>query len=199
MGIADLEVANLQVRGAPLLVTTTEFNASLPGFEIEVEPSLSVFTTDKENNRHDLLRLGKEQIIIPRVTYDPSGSDGFYLKMQVRVWGHIEGGEVSKSAAGWAQTNGSFLRLGPMGQLTLVSPGFSIFKSSSVTTTLGYLGTVYGSSDFDFYFNLNGALAFYEEKETGRKISLVVQYTNGSLMLTGDSVNLLTLGLGIVY
>jgi hypothetical protein len=180
----------LQVRGAFVYGTDTGFRASLPGYEIDMEPRSFALTQYR-------LSLGERNILWPRKPVSKEGGDQSLLDYQLRVWLHTEGGDIQDNGKTWNAVEGSFFRLGPVVQLRINFP--QLYKGFSITGQYSHLSALEGSDQHESLWKLSAALTLYKDKETGRKVSLTTDYINGGLDFTKQEVETLTFGLSVIY
>jgi len=187
--------AGLDLRAAGVYATDTEGNANLPGYEIDLEPRWNI----------PFLRLGYTHLWIQKApTKDPSEAgpiDDVVLATKLRVWLHMEGGDVQDNGASWNPVTGSFFRLGPTTQFQLTMPHAFLGKAFSLTLLYSYLNAISGSDAHHSYFTVSGTYDLYKSDFTGenRKISLTAQYQKGGLNFTKEDVDTFTLGLGVLF
>lgn len=143
----------IQLRGAGVYATDTEHRASLPGFEAELEPRI-LWPEGSIANRY--FKIGFRNIHWRKYPEKEDGSDQSLLDYQVRVWLHVEGGEVQHAAESWKSTEDSFFRLGPFAQLRVNMP--QLFKGFSLSALYAYLPQTDGPREHDSFFSASAAL-----------------------------------------
>jgi hypothetical protein len=182
-------VTGLQLRGAFVYATDTAGRASLPGGEFDIEPRW----------QGDKTALGYKNVLIKKQPLKDDDSDNSALDYQVRLWLHIEGGDVQDNGKTWDQSGGSFFRLGPTVQFQLNAPKLVLGKEFSVTTLYTYLSPVSGSDAHNWFVKVTGALTLLKDEQLNHKISLTADYQKGGLNFTKEDVDILTLGVGVLF
>jgi hypothetical protein len=180
----------LQVRAAGVYVTDHDYRAGLTGLEVDLEP--------RWMGNH--LNLGYRTILWPKKSPAlADGSDDAFLDAQLRVWAHLEGGEVQDVAASWLPSNESFFRVGPTVQFQLRAPALPGERTLSLTALYSYLAAVSGPSDHASYLQATLSYDLFRDKELNHKVSLNASYERGGLNLTKQDVDTFTLGLGVLF
>jgi hypothetical protein len=180
----------IQARGAFVYGTDTGLRARLPGYELDIEPRSFAFAGYR-------LSVGERNILWPKKPVSKDGSDQSLLDYQLRIWMHLEGGDIQDAGKTWNAVTGNFLRTGPVVQLRINLP--QLYKGFSVTGQYSDILAISGRDDHQSLLKLAAALTLYKDKETGRKISLTAEYLNGGLDFTKQQVETFTLGLGVIY
>lgn len=180
----------IQARGAFAYGTDTGFRARLPGYELDLEPRSFALAKYR-------LSLGERNIVWPKKPVAKDGSDQSLLDYQLRVWLHMEGGDIQDVGKTWNAVKGNFFRLGPVVQLRINLP--QLYKGFSISGQLSDLPAIYGPSEHESLLKLSAALTLYKDKETGRKVSATAEYVNGGLDFTKQQVETFTLGLGVIF
>jgi hypothetical protein len=90
---------SVQLRGALVYGTNTGFQVSMPAFEVDLEPDLSWRPLDadvkgKPGFATKYLSLGYQNILIHRKPDLKDKSDNSWLDYQLRVYLHVEGGNL---------------------------------------------------------------------------------------------------------
>ena len=181
--------AGLQARAAFVYATDTGHNASLPGFELDLEPRW----------QNPIFPVGFRRILLHKAPLLEEGSDQSLLDYQLRMWLHTEGGDVQDNGKSWDTTNGSFSRLGPTVQLQLQAPRLALGKDFSITMLYSYLATVSGSGAHRSFFKVSAVYNLIKNDLLNHKISIAAEYQKGGLNFTKEDVDTFTLGLGVLY
>jgi hypothetical protein len=190
----------LQFRGAFVYGTDTGFRASMPAGELDIEPQFLFETgpTDQyEAWRQNWWGIGYRNVLIPKVPRSDDWSDNSLVDWQVRTWLQLEGGHLQRNGAKWDTVDGSFFRLGPTVQGTLNFP--ALVRGFSINGQYSYMGTVDGPSGRNNLWKVGGALTLYENKTLHQKVSLTADYTKGSLLLSKQPVDVVNVGIGVVF
>lgn len=182
--------SGLQVRATPVFATDTGWNAKAFGFEMDLEPRWQA---------KGIPPLGYRRILIGKQPLKDDETDKSRLDFQLRSWVHLEGGDVQNTGKSWDTTEGDFLRMGPTVQLQLNAPGLVWGKDFSVTTLYSYYPALSGPDDHNSFWKISGVLNLFKEEEYNRKVSLTIEYQRGGLVFTKEDVDILTVGLGILY
>lgn len=179
---------DLQLRAAGVRVTDQNHRAGLNGFEVDIEPRL----------HYKQGFLGYQTILWPKIPVKVDKSDVSFLNAQLRVWLHMEGGDVQDVGTSWAPVKGPFFRLGPTVELKLISPAMPGF---SLTTLYSYLSAVSGSTTRPSYFSTTLGYALFSDltAEYNHKITINTKYERGGLNFTKQQVDTLTIGLGVLF
>jgi hypothetical protein len=188
----------LQVRGAPVFGTDTGFRARMPGYEFDVEPSWLFNNGPAEDCNY---KIGFKNILLYKSPLLEDSSDQSVLDYQVRLWTHMEGGDIQDTGKGFAATPGSFFRIGPVAQLRVNSffPVPLLSKGLSFTAQYSYLPAIDGPKGHDYLLNLAAALTIREDKANHQKLSITASYTDGGLNFTKQNVDTFTLGLSVLF
>lgn len=184
----------LQLRAAPVYGTSTSFNGRMPGAEADLEPSW-LFNNSQGNEC--LFKIGYRNTLLRKEPLLEDGSDQSRLDYQLRVWLHVEGGDIQDVGTSFAPVRGSFFRLGPTAQLRINFP--TLYKGFSVTAQYTYLPGIVGPADHASLFSINATLAILADKAQHEKVSLNAGYTNGGLDFTKQNVDTFTLGLSALF
>lgn len=193
-GYAEVQLAKnpstgVQLRAAAVYATDTGFAARLPGYEVDIEPRLNFLP----------FPIGYKKVWISKAELKDDKSDNSLFETQLRIWLHIEGGEVQDNGGTWKTTKGSFFRLGPTVQLQAKWPKLMFGRDASVTALGSYLEPVSGVSTHNWYFKFTGVYDIFKDEERNQKISLNVNYEKGGLNLTKEDVDTFTIGMGILF
>ncbi len=187
-------VLGLQERIGLVYDTDTSLRARLPGAIFELEPQLFYnFRSNPENTPFPWLSLGWNNVV-GELNHGKRA-----LLFQVRTWLHLEGGDIQESGTSWNVVKGSFLRMGPevRGQITIPA-----LNDLSISAEYDYLPTVSGPAGQNYFYKLNGSLPLIPVTAgTSSKppISLSVDYSKGGLILSKQPVDLLTVGISLLY
>ena len=179
----------LQFRAAGVDVTDFDHRAELVGYEIDIEPRWL----------GGPLPVGYKKIILTKYPIKPDGSDIASLECQLRVWLHMEGGDVQDTGPAWTTTQGSFFRLGPTVQFSLTAPALPGDRALSLTTLYTYLPAISGSTSHDWFFRSTLAYDLFRDTELNHKFSITADYQRGGLTFTKQEVDQFTLGLGVLF
>ena len=189
------------LRGAPLYGTDLDHDARLPGYEVELEPSMQWIGSHSSGPNDSFFvkycKIGYPNILIPKVPELPLQTDQSLLDYQLRVWLHAEGGDIERAGTQWQVVKGSFERVGPEIQLRANAPG--LLRGVSFTGLFAYVPTLQGPGGHDSLFKLDLTFALYSNPALGEKISLNFDYTYGGLDLTKQKVDSFTAGLSFLY
>ena len=139
------------------------------------------------------------KIIIRKNPLKADGSDISLLEYQLRVWLHMEGGDVQDAGAAWTNTHGTFFRLGPTAELKIQMPALPGGRALSLTTLYSYLAAVSGPHDHPWYFKSTLAYDLFRNTELNHKVALTASYERGGLNFTKQVVDTFTIGLGVLY
>jgi len=189
----------LQVRAAPVFGTNTGHEARMPGYELDMEPSW--LFNNGQNGKECVYKIGFRNILWFKEPLLADGSDQSVLDYQVRIWMHLEGGDIQDTGKGFAPTTGEFFRIGPVAQLRINSffPVPVLSKGLSFTAQYSYLPTIEGPKGHDYLLNLAAALTILSDKANHEKLSLTGSYTYGGLIFTKQNVDTFTLGLSVLF
>jgi hypothetical protein len=193
-GYADVQLARnpstgVQLRAAAVYATDTGFRASLPGYETDIEPRVNFRP----------FPIGYKKVWIPKAELKDDKSDNSCFDTQLRIWLHIEGGDVQDNGDTWDTAKGSFFRLGPTVQLQAEWPKLMFGRDASLTAFGSYLAPVSGSSNHNWHFKITGVYDLFKDDERGQKVSLNINYEKGGLNLTKEDVDTFTVGLGVLF
>lgn len=193
-GYADVQLAprpsrGIEIRAAAVFATDTGFEARLPGFELDLEPRANFAD----------FPIGYKKVWIPKAQLKDDHSDNSLFDTQLRLWLHFEGGKVQDAGETWDNTKGSFCRLGPALQLQAEWPKLLFGRSLSITALGSYFASISGSSDRNSYFKIATVYDLFKDAERNQKVSLNLTYEKGGLNLTKESVDNITVGLGILF
>ena len=180
---------NIQVRAAGVYATDTKFGARLPGFEIDLEPQIDFRP----------FPFGYRKVWIEKAPLKEGGTDNSLFETQLRVWLHMEGGDVQNTGSSWDMSKGTFFRLGPSVELQAKWPKLAFGRDMSFTALGSYLGSVSGSNTRPYYYKLSWVYDLFKSEEPNRKVSINANYENGGLNFTKENVDRFTIGLGILF
>ena len=185
---------DLQVRAAPVYATSTSFNGRMPGGEADFEPGW-LFNNSLGNE--NVFKIGFKNTLLRKEPLLADSTDQSRLDYQLRVWLHVEGGDVQDVGTSFATVRGSFFRLGPTAQLRINFP--TIYKGFSITGQYSYLEPVCGPINHRWLLSANATLAIISDATLHEKVSINAGYTNGGLDFTKQDVNTFTLGLSALF
>lgn len=187
-------LTDFQLRGAGIYGTDTGHEARMPGFEIDLEPR---FLFSNRLAKEFFYKVGYQNTLIHKEPLKEDASDQSVLDYQVRMWMHIEGGDIQDIGKGFAAVPGSFFRVGPTIQLRVNAPTF--WKGMSLTALYSYLPAQWGPDGHESLLKLDWALTLLADAAQHTKISLNANYTRGGLNFTKQEVDTFTLGLSVLY
>jgi hypothetical protein len=187
-------LTDLQLRGAGVYGTDTGNQARMPGFEVDLEPR---FLFNNSLGSECVYKIGYRNTLIHKEPLKEDGSDQSLLDYQLRVWMHIEGGDIQNVGKAFAVVPESFFRVGPTMQLRANAPAF--WKGASLTALYSYLPAQSGPEGHDSLLKLDGTLALVADTAKHEKISLNANYTRGGLNFTKQGVDTFTIGLSVLY
>lgn len=179
----------VQIRAAFVYATDTGHEASLPGYEFDIEPHW----------QSDYFPLGYKKILLTKQPIKEDRSDWSRLEYTLRAWLHIEGGDIQDNGKSWDPAKGSFFRLGPTVQFQLNAPKLLVGRDASLTALYSYLPAVSGSDEHESYFKITGAYNLIKDEAVNHKVALTLQYEKGGLNFTKEDVDTVTIGLGVVF
>jgi hypothetical protein len=180
---------NLQLRAAGVYVTDEDHQAGLGGYEMDFEPRF----------RYGKLALGYKMNLCEKEPARSDFKDNSFLEAQLRMWLHTEGGDVQNAAPGWTPLTGSFFRLGPTWQCTLVAPALPGHRTLSLTALYSYLVAISGTSEHAGYFRATLTYDLFRDVELNHKMGVSASYERGGLNFTKQDVDTFTLGLNVLY
>jgi hypothetical protein len=179
----------LQVRAAFVYATDTGHDASLPGYEFDLEPHW----------QNGYFPLAYKKVLLRKQTIKDDRSDWSRLEYVLRTWVHVEGGDVQDNGKSWDPTKGAFFRVGPTVQLQLNAPRLLLGKDASLTALYSYLPAISGNDQHESYFKVSGAYDLVKDDVLNHKIAITLQYERGGLNFTKEDVDLFTIGLGVLF
>jgi hypothetical protein len=179
----------LRFRAAGVDVTDFDHGAELRGYEFDIEPRWL----------GGPLPVGYKKIILTKYPIKPDGSDISALECQLRVWLHMEGGDVQDAGPAWTTTQGTFFRLGPTVQFSLRVPALPGDRSLSLTTLFTYLPAISGSTSHDWFFRSTLSYDLFRDPELNHKVAITADYQRGGLTFTKQEVDQFTLGLSVLF
>jgi len=185
---------NAQIRAAFVYGTDTGFHASLPAAEVELEPMVIFHDAESGTIFPDWVSLGYQNILYGKRDGKPSDD---IIDFKCRAWLHFEAGDLQQNGAMWNTVDGSFVRLGPtvQGQVS-----FNKFLNGfSISAQYGYQGVCSGPAGRNSLYSFSGALNIYKNDAQHQKVALTASYTKGGLLLSKQEVNILNIGLGIIF
>jgi hypothetical protein len=187
----------IELRGAGVYGTDTGHEARLPAFETELEPRVSwVGINDSLRN---YAKIGFKNVLIAKKAELEDQTDDSLLDYQLRLYLHMEGGDLQRAGSKWNVINGSFFRLGPTVQLRMNAPRLMFGHPVSFTGLYSYLSPVDGPTGNNSFVNLDVNVSLVDDPELNRKISLHAGFTRGGLDLTKKDVRQFTLGLSVLF
>ena len=193
-GYADVQLApnpstGLEIRAAGVFATDTGLEARLPAFELDLEPRVNFRP----------FPIGYKKVWIPKAELKDDYSDNSCFDTQLRLWLHFEGGDAQDTGDTWDTTKGGFARLGPAMQFQAEWPKLVFGRNLSLTALGSYFASFSGSSEHNWYFKIAVVYDFYKDVERNQKVSLNLNYEKGGLNLTKESVDSITIGLGVLF
>jgi hypothetical protein len=187
-------LTDLQLRAAGVYGTDTSHRASMPGFEFDLEPRL-LFSNS--SGHECFYKIGYRNTLIPKAPLKEDGSDQSLLDYQLRLWLHVEGGDIQDVGKAFATVPGSFFRLGPTAQLRVNAP--ELWNGMSFSALYSYLPAQSGPTGRDSLLKLDWTLVLISDPTQHEKVSLNANYTRGGLNFTKQTVDTFTLGLSVLY
>jgi hypothetical protein len=188
------------LRAAPVFGTDLEFDARLPAYELEIEPSITWANPTRPNVNQTLIdyfKIGYKNILLKKKPDSVEQTDQSMLDYQIRGWLHLEGGDLERVGSQWTAVKGSFERMGPELQLRINAP--TLFSGVSFTAAYSYLPSLQGPKGRDSLVKLDLTFPFYTDAELQQKVSLNFDYTRGNLDFTKQDVDTFTVGLSVLY
>lgn len=179
----------LQLRGSVVYATDLDFNARMPGYEVDLEPRFFFRP----------FPLGYRKVWSEKTPSKEDGGDNSRFDTQLRAWLHVEGGDVQLAGTTWNSVRGSFLRMGPSAQLQARWPKFALGNDLSFTALGSYLSPLEGTGAHRYYYKLTLSYDLLKDTELNRKVSINASYENGGLSLTKENMDQFILGLGILF
>lgn len=204
----ELENGAFQLRGAFVYGTDTSNQARLPAFEMDVEPQFGWFQLAPKGHEETVtgapfaeryLKIGYKNILIPKKPELEDQSDNSLLDYQLRMYLHVEGGDLQETAGKWNVVTGSFLRLGPALQLRINAPKLVFGHALGITAFYSYLPAITGTDEHESLFQLDLSVAIFENVVTHQKVTFTASYAKGGLDFTKTDVDLVTVGLGVLF
>lgn len=198
----------VELRGAAVYGTDTGNRAELPAYELDIEPQFGWFGRPAPGHAAEItgpsfateyLKIGYKNIVIKKQPELADQSDNSRLDYQLRTYLHIEGGELQRAGTKWTAVEGSFLRLGPTLQLRVNMPGLILGRDLSFTGFYSYLAAQQGPRENNTLLKLDATLALLNDQARNHKISLNANYTKGGVEFTKEEVDVMTLGLSILF
>ncbi|MEZ0275563.1 MAG: hypothetical protein ACAH88_11725 [Roseimicrobium sp.] len=187
-------VEELELRAAIVYGTDSDHEARMPGFEIDLEPRLLM---GQDGDKEVDYKIGYKNTLLGKAPLLEDGGDQSLLDYQLRLWLHMEGGDIQNAGKSWVAATDTFFRLGPTAQLRFNMP--KLWRGFSITAQYGYMATVEGPDEHNELFKLDATLTLLSDKELRRKVSLNAGYTKGGLNFTKQDVDVLTLGMSILF
>jgi hypothetical protein len=187
-------LTDLQLRGAGIYGTDTGNQAEMPGFEVDLEPR---FLFNNSLGHECVYKIGYRNTLIHKEPLNEDGSDQSLLDYQLRLWVHMEGGDIQDVGKAFASVPGSFFRVGPTIQLRANAP--TMWKGLSFTGLYSYLPSISGPGGHESLLQLDLTLALYSDPVLNQKVSLNANYTRGGLNFTKQEVDSFTLGLSVLF
>jgi hypothetical protein len=195
----------LELRAAAVYATDTGGRAQMPGYEIDLEPHFRFNNgqgTDQRGMPYECpFKLGFTNTLVRKAALLDDQSDQSLVDYQLRVWLHMEGGDIQDIGKTWVAVPGSFFRLGPTVQLRLnLNPPLPIaLRGLSMTAQYSYLPEIEGPKGHDSLLTFSAAFTLFEDKAAHEKISLSASYVKGGLTFTKQDVDTFTLGLSVLF
>jgi hypothetical protein len=197
----------VELRGAGVFGTDSAHRASLPAFEVELEPRfhwIPKMTAENAANAQatfatKYFKLGYRNVIIQKEPELADQTDNSLLDYQLRVFLHAEGGELQHAGKNWNVAEDTFLRLGPTVQLRLNMPRLILGKDFSLSASYSYLATIEGTTEHNDFLSIDATWALYNDPSLNHRISLNAKYLKGGLDFTKEEVDALTIGLSVLF
>jgi hypothetical protein len=168
--------AQVSVLGSFTYGTDTNFDLSLPGGDLNIEPQIYF---------SKFVGLGYEVDRHADVT-NPKDIDFAY---QLRGWLHAEGGVLQHEGLNETTPEGDFFRVGPEAQLKLMFPKI-LAKGLTLQAEIHYLAPLTGTRGRNpYYFTTSAELGLWKDVENNRQIGLKASYEDGSLDYTKQNVD----------
>ena len=184
----------LDLRLAAVYGTDSGHGASMPGFELDLEPKLLMGQNAEKEVPY---KIGFRNILWRKAPTLADGSDQSLLDYQMRIWLRMEGGDIQNVSRSWDAVPEEFLRLGPVAQLRVNMP--RLWRGFSITAQYSTMATLEGTSGHDSLLKLDATLNLITDKVTGRKISLNAGYVKGGMNFTAEEADMLTLGMSLLF
>lgn len=180
----------LQVRASGVYVTDAVHRAEMPAFEADFEPRF---------HSGQKVALGYRMNLWPKIPARDDRNDDTILEAQIRVWLHMEGGDMQNAGPAWVSTADSFFRLGPTAQFTLSAPAFLGERRLSLTALYSYMAAISGPSDHPEYFRATLAYDLFRNVRLNHSVGMSLSYERGGLTFTKQEVDTLTFGLNVLF
>jgi hypothetical protein len=187
----------IELRGAAVYGTDTGHHAQLPAFETELEPRISWVGINDSLTHY--AKIGFKNVLIPKMPELEDQTDDSLLDYQLRLYMHVEGGDLQRAGAKWNVIEGSFFRVGPSLQLRMNAPRLMFGHPVSLTGAYNYVSTIDGVTGNNSFISLDLNISLVDDAELNRKISLHANFTRGGLDLIKKDVRQFTLGLSILF
>lgn len=197
-------LAEVELRAAGVYASDTALDARMPGYEIDLEPR---FVWDNSSSHDNLFKIGYKNRLWRKAPRKDNMTDQSILEYQLRVWLHMEGGDVQDIGRGFAVVPGTFFRLGPVTQLRVNfimaeewKENYHLpFQSFAVTGQYSYLPAVEGPKDHDSLLSLTAGFTLLEDDTAHEKLLLNFTYTKGGIDFTKQDVETFTAGLSLLF
>ncbi len=184
----------LQLRGAAVYGTDTGHHVQMPGFEFDLEPRS--FMGQGGNGKETLYKLGFRNTLWRKAPVS-GGGDQSLLDYQLRIWLHMEGGDIENVSKTWTAVPESFFRLGPTAQLRINMP--HLWRGFSISAQYSNLEPLHGPKGNNSLLKLDATLNLLSDKATGHKVALNASYMNGGMNFTREEVDLMTIGMSLRF
>jgi hypothetical protein len=143
--------------------------------------------------------LGYEAIPWKKAPQRADKKDDAYMKLQLRVWLHVEGGDVQEAAASWDPVADSFFRLGPSVQFQLAFPALPGNRTLSLTAIYNYYAAISGPSDHPEYYRATLDYDLFKDPDLNHKVGMSASYERGGVGFTKQEVDTFMLGLSVLF
>lgn len=201
--VGDNDDLGVELRGALVQGTDTAHKATMPAYELALEPKLFHSwggATPGSKARH--FGLGYRTVLLPKQPENVEQTDYSRLDLQLRGWWQLEGGKIQRVGAKWNAVEGEFLRHGPAAQLRINAP--TLFRGVSLTGTYSHFTTKKGLNTHDDLLKLSLSFTLLQEVSVNPivpspKISLTADYLQGGLDFTKQEVETTTVGLSLLF
>ena len=190
-GAGHLQFTHLLLRGGFAYQTDTEFRASIPAGEIELEPKLWYSTR---------LGMGYRQILIDKglESRDPENKeeDNAWVAYQARIRLRGEYGQITRTREdNKLKEDKDFMHLGVKAGIEF-DPIFHPRLSGSFDYS--YMPSVFGPSEHDTLLQAELSFRLWEFDD-GRKASISAKYVKGGLDFDQEQTETFYLGLSALY
>ena len=168
--------AQISVLGSFTYGTDTNFDLSLPGGDLNVEPQ--IYFSKFVGLGYQVDRHG-----------DVTNAKDVDFAYQLRGWLHAEGGVLEHEGLNETTPEGDFFRVGPEAQLKLMFPKI-LAKGLTLQAEIHYLAPLTGTKGRNpYYFTTSAELGLWKDVENNRQVGFKVSYEDGSLDYTKQNVD----------